>query len=64
MKNLLLSAAIAGPMAYVLYRSMSEYLQNEALTMFHEGCSRLIMILMLLHHYDVIGTLYIVFYIQ
>ena len=35
MKNLLLSAAIAGP-AYVLYRSMSEYLQNEALTMFHE----------------------------
>lgn len=36
MKNLLLSAAIAGPMAYVLYRSMSEYLQNEALTMFHE----------------------------
>lgn len=36
MKNLLLSAAIAGPMSYVLYRSMSEYLQNEALTMFHE----------------------------
>lgn len=36
MKNLLLSAAIASPMAYVLYRSMPEYLQNKALAMLPE----------------------------